>query len=247
MKESDEIDPEMRERIFGIRNQLVELCGLFEGSFVVIGGWAIHAHNPRELTLDGDAMVSLETDGTLRDMFEVTPNPRMKKKQFVGKDGFDFDIYVEQQHGLRVPYSRLSALAEKKDGLTVACPEHLLVLKLDAARDRKGSGKGEKDKQDVLSLLALGTPSFKHAGELAAYLTDDDWHDLKSIVSDVNSTEQYLGGNAWSAKTFRATLSSTFGALKKAADTTGDLPSGSSPDPNPGLAKKARSLGERDI
>ena len=92
MKDSNDIDPEMRKRILGIRKQLADLCEYFGGSFVVIGGWAIHAHNPRELTLDGDAMVSLETDGTLRDMFEVTPNPRMKKKQFVGKDGFDFDL-----------------------------------------------------------------------------------------------------------------------------------------------------------
>ena len=50
------------------------------------------------LSLDGDAMVSVLTQSSLRDQFVVTPNPRLKKQQFQMPEGYDVDLYVEHQH-----------------------------------------------------------------------------------------------------------------------------------------------------
>ena len=111
----------------------------------MIGGWAVHAYGAKDLSFDGDAMVSLVAHGTLRDEYELTRNSRMQKEQFTAPTGHSIDLYVEHQHGLKVPFDELQAFCQQKDGLFVPCPEHLLILKLVAAKGRAGSAKGQKD------------------------------------------------------------------------------------------------------
>lgn len=52
---------------------------------------------------------------------------------------------MEGQHDLAVPYEGMAAHSELRLGIRVACLEHLLILKLRAFLDRRGSAKGDKD------------------------------------------------------------------------------------------------------
>jgi hypothetical protein len=121
---------------------LRELSADFGNEFIVIGGWALHAYRAQNLSRQAEAMVSYQAQGTLRDRYPITKNARMHKEQFVGPSGHDVDLYVENQHALAVSFRELQAGAKEKEGLWVACPEHLVVLKLAAARNRSHTPKG---------------------------------------------------------------------------------------------------------
>jgi hypothetical protein len=72
-------------------------------------------------------------------------------------DDVEFDVYVDRLSRLVVPYDEIKAHAVTIEGIQVACPEHVLVLKLEALSDRKHSSKGDKDRRDVVKIgLLLG-------------------------------------------------------------------------------------------
>lgn len=199
-----------------IRAELAELSGLLDGDFIVIGGWAVHAYKPFQLTFDGDAMVSLEAAGVLRDFYEITPNPRMRKAQFVSRAGCDVDLYIERQHGLRVPFDRAQAASRVVEGLRVACPEHLLALKCDAALARRGSAKGEKDTCDLVALLSLDASHYTLPGELV-FVSPEGWELLAAVASDVAASERFCGGNSKEAARLRRDLAAALTRLRAAA------------------------------
>lgn len=64
-------------------------------------------------------------------------------------------IYVERRHLLRVPYDNVARHSEVIGGIRCTALEHLLFLKLDVARDRQGSAKGDKDRRDLIRVLLL--------------------------------------------------------------------------------------------
>jgi len=127
---------------------------------IVIGGWAVHAYGCKDTTFDGDAMISYRAEGELGDSYLITKNPRRKKSRFQCEANCDIDLYVEHQHGFRITFEEIQAYHEKRDGMNVACPEHLLVLKIDAFKDRHGKPNGAKDKEDLIRLLIHAL--FKH-------------------------------------------------------------------------------------
>lgn len=99
------------------------------------------------------------------------------------------DIYVEQQHGLVVPYEEIKQFVVKIDDINIASPCHLLILKLKAWQDRRNSAKGEKDKRDIICILSVMDidPDSKTTvpmGILKKYLSIDDIKDLTDIVMD---------------------------------------------------------------
>src|SRR6185436_10365237 len=100
---------------------------------------------------DADFYISFADMGDLRDIEEVTANRRLSKHQMI-KHGFEFDIYTERQSTLVLPYDVVLASSQIVGGIRVASPEHLLVLKLEAFADRKGSAKGDKDAKDLLRI-----------------------------------------------------------------------------------------------
>jgi hypothetical protein len=127
-----------------------------------IGGIAVYLHatsvpTPNgfaEFSHDGDFYFPLRDFADLRDEYEVTSNRRLNKHQII-KDGFEFDVYVERQNDLAIPYQPLIAHSIVIEEIRAACLEHLLILKLDAAISRKGSAKGEKDQRDLIRILWL--------------------------------------------------------------------------------------------
>ncbi|TAM74372.1 hypothetical protein EPN44_11145 [bacterium] len=127
---------------------------------VFIGGIAVAQHakqfNPalEESSHDADLYISLAGKNEMRDRYEVARNERLGKDSVL-IDGEDFDLYVERQHRLAIPYDEIAAHSQEVDGIRVAALEHLLILKLDAAGDRWGSAKGEKDLRDLARIVSL--------------------------------------------------------------------------------------------
>jgi hypothetical protein len=129
---------------------------------VFIGDIAIYLHavnNPAtrstsEFSHDSDFMVSLADFSTLRDSQEVTSNLRLGKHQLV-LEGVEFDVYVERHNNLIVPYDEVYAHSKLYGNMSVACVEHLLLLKLEAYGSRARSAKGDKDARDVVNLAIV--------------------------------------------------------------------------------------------
>lgn len=158
-------------------------------TLVVIGGFAVRAHGAKRLSLDGDIMVTHSTHGELRDQFTLFKNPRLGKEQFSTPFGAEIDVYVEDQHKLRIPFDEIQAYVEKRNGLWVACAEHLLILKLDALRDRRHSDKGAKDIEDIFVLVSQA--QFKHQPVLKDRMTADDWRLLDEIIGTPGHWQQF--------------------------------------------------------
>lgn len=139
-----------------------DLSSGFSQGLIFIGGLAVSEHARArsgsvqpEFTYDGDFYLALQDFSDLRDIEDVVPNRRLNKHQ-ITKSGFEFDIYVEGLNTLAVPFADIAARSTvSSSGLRVAALEHLLVLKSEAALDRKGSAKGDKDMRDVAKLLVM--------------------------------------------------------------------------------------------
>jgi hypothetical protein len=194
-----------------IKDYMRFLCQTMDEEFIVIGGWAVHAYDCKETTFDGDAIISYRAEGELRDSYFVTKNPRMKKSQFLSEVGCDIDLYVEHQHGLRISYEEAQAYHQKRDGMNVVCPEHLLILKIEAFKDRRVTPKGQKDKEDLIRLL-LHAP-FEHPELLTQHLDEADIELLQEVTDDRNTIRQIACANDKDAKHLRETLKAKLLAL----------------------------------
>jgi hypothetical protein len=195
-------------RLLSVCAQIAQIAP--EG-IVFIGGIAVYLHAVNlpataqfaEATHDADFYISLADMADLRDLEEVTPNRRLHKHQLI-KDGFEFDIYTERHSALIVPYDAVAAHAVSFEGIRVAGLEHLLVLKLEAFRDRRASVKGEKDAKDLLRIAAIaarGKRKFDTA--LAAPYLRDEHLDLLDLVERGTAPIAMAAGNAVVAKRLR--------------------------------------------
>jgi len=162
-----------------------ELAELFPEGLVFIGGIAVYFHSGKtpdnfgEFSHDGDFLMSLADFADLRDLYEVTRNRRLTKHQLI-KNGIEFDVYVEHQNNLAVPFDEALCYSEIIDGVRVASLEHLLVLKIDAANARAGTGKGDKDDRDVARIvLLMGEPRMEI---LDKYLDQNRLHCIKRLI-----------------------------------------------------------------
>lgn len=200
---------------------LIRLSEAHGKSCLIIGGWAVWAYHHAEMSHDGDIMVTAPVLSELRDQFRVTFTPQKRKHQFANEEGYDVDIYVEHQHGLKVPFDEAQAHARSLSGMNVVCPEHLLVLKLGAARSRQGTAKGLKDQRDLIRLLQVmagDVPSLEAPEILGRYLETDDWTFMTKVVSDVPLTESVCRKNSFAAKALRRELISALTKIQNAAD-----------------------------
>lgn len=173
----------------------------FGNEFITIGGWAVNAYRCKGKSLDGDAMISFQTEGSLRDSYILEKNARMKKSQMLCEANCDIDLYVEHQHGLKVPFEEVQAYCQKREGLIVPCPEHLLLLKLQAFKERKNCPKGSKDEEDLLQMLARLT--FQHPDISEKYLEEEDIKTLQDVTANVPCSLRIAHQNAQAAKLLR--------------------------------------------
>lgn len=194
-----------------------EINGLFEEDIAFIGGVAVYAHAMSRadseafaaFSHDADFVISLSAFADLRDIEYTTANARLGKQQFV-KAGFEFDVYVQYQNNLRIPTEEILASAEKRSGLMVASLEHLLILKAEAYKDRKGTSKGMKDAQDIVRILYLMED---HDADLLERLTRSDLALVKTAVSQ-DTVISVLDGNRHYAKPVKAKVDSVITSLE---------------------------------
>lgn len=185
---------------------------------VFIGGVAVAAHASRlgsaflESSHDGDLYLSLQGKFEMRDRFVMHHNKRLNKDS-VTIEGEDLDVYVEHNNSLGIDYAELFASSEDIDGIRVAALEHLLVLKLDAAMDRQGTPKGEKDIRDIARIVAL----LDHPREplLAKHMTEDR-SDLLNQVMKRRDLAARLGLNPHEGKKFTTLLDANYKAISSA-------------------------------
>ena len=209
---------EWRKLWSGVR----ELSGLFPEGVVFIGGIAVllHVRSSKlpagfvELSHDGDFYVSLADFADLRDIEEVTANRRLDKHQII-RDGMEFDVYLENHNALSVKFADVLAGSQVIDGVRVCSLEHLLLLKLDAFRSRRGSAKGSKDERDLIKILLLLDESTLHLDRLTKYLTTE----AIEAMSLARKSAEFLvicGGNAHQARELRDRVVKVIGRIEKA-------------------------------
>ncbi len=192
------------------------IAGLFPDGVVYIGGIAVYLHainteaarQYAEATHDADLYISMAELSDLRDIEEVTANSRLSRHQLI-KDGFEFDIYTERHASLPVAYDQVLAHCVQYEGIKVASLEHLLVLKLNAYKDRKGSTKGQKDAKDLvrIALVAETAKPGSFSGDtVSGYLGDDDIELLQGVAKGPEILAM-AKGNSFIAKRLRQTFS----------------------------------------
>lgn len=200
----------------------------FPEGAVFIGGIAVYAHLTQSSTLSSFAAFSHDADMLLaqadfvdlRDLEEVVANRRLSKHQFK-KDGFEFDVYVQNQNDLKVPFEEVFAASEWKMKIRVACPEHLLTLKGEALANRRGSSKGDKDEDDVFRIL-MTLAEREVMPERLIYMTDTELNALRNVV-ETRTALRIADGNAHTAKALKETADRGY---KKCLDASHELTGG---------------------
>jgi hypothetical protein len=190
---------------------------------IFIGGVAVYLHAVNhadtrvlaEATHDADLYISLADMADLRDDEQVTSNRRLSKSQFI-KDGWEFDVYTERLAELIVPFDRVSAESIEYGGLRVASLAHLLVLKAEAACDRAGSAKGEKDIRDLFRIAAVAKTLPFDAKEASAFLSDRHLDLLARAAKQHGHALGMAAGNAQAAKRLRENFGDMLGAIASA-------------------------------
>ena len=216
------MNPEMAPIIREIR----ELNEEYPVGLIAIGGVAVYLYAVQdgreqfaEVTHDIDFYLSQENLGSLRDRDELTANPKLHKQQIVRK-AIEMDIYVEHQHRLSIPYEELDRYSSVVDGIRVAAKEHLLVLKLDAAIDRFGSGKGDKDAKDLVNLVVSLTKP--RTSLLQPIMDDERMQFLRTLGKRMEPFQAMTAGNSQQSSVLRKTFNKNLSAidLALASNTT---------------------------
>lgn len=167
-------------------NILLELVKSKEFKFTVIGGWAVYLHTRALKSKDVDLVLeNWEELDKLKNLYNLRKNDRLSKYEFF-KDGIEVDIYVPGFSKLVVPCEELVKRSGIVEGIKTLAPEPLLLLKQEAELNRRGSVKGEKDIEDVLSILSFCEIDFELYKELAAKYNLDDYPGIlrKLIVQE---------------------------------------------------------------
>jgi hypothetical protein len=150
-------------------------------------------------------MISFADYDVLKDQEEITSNTRLAKHQMV-VEGVEFDVYVERNNKLVVPYDEVLAHSEMIESVRVACLEHLLVLKLEAFANRERTHKGEKDRRDVVKIgLMMGRRARRSLADPYMY---PQLVDLLVKVERGTVFHELCEGNPHEAKKMRAAFAS---------------------------------------
>ena len=127
--------------------------------FILIGGWAVFLYTQALKSKDVDIIVDYEELEKLRADFTLIKNNRLRKYEVVIKE-IDIDIYVPFYSHLGIPVEDIKKYSQNIEGFMAPKKEILLILKQTAYFERQASPKGEKDKIDIISLLAINKIDF---------------------------------------------------------------------------------------
>lgn len=122
--------------------------------FILIGGWAVYLYTRALKSKDIDIIIDYSELTKMREKYEVFKNDRLKKYEI--KTGeFDVDIYLPHYSDLGIKAEAVVKGVVSREGFAMPEVEMLLLLKLFAWQERRGSAKGQKDELDILSLATL--------------------------------------------------------------------------------------------
>ncbi len=163
--------------------------------FVLIGGWAAYLWTKQHKSKDIDiALINIKELDYLKKHFDLKKNDRLKKYE-IKQGEIDVDIYVPYYSKLPIPTEELEKHSTKIEGITVAKPEALLILKQGAEIERKDTIKGLKDRIDIMSILLHTQTDFRKYLELAEKYGLQGYESrLKQIIAEFAEIK-YLGMN----------------------------------------------------
>lgn len=121
--------------------------------FILIGGWAVFFYTKSLKSKDIDCIVDHTVLQRLRNDYTLVKNERLQKYE-IHMEEIDVDIYVRHYSDLGIPIEVIEHNTVRQEGFVLPRPEVLLLLKQKAYMDRQGTPKGEKDRIDIMSLLA---------------------------------------------------------------------------------------------
>ncbi|HHE45949.1 MAG TPA: hypothetical protein ENL05_01205 [Candidatus Moranbacteria bacterium] len=122
--------------------------------FILIGGWAVYLYSKSLKSKDVDIIVDYEVLAKIKETNEIFKNERLNKYE-ISEGNFDMDIYVPHYSRLGIEIEEIKKFSVNKEGFIVPALEILLLMKLFAWHDRRGSSKGQKDELDIFSLAFL--------------------------------------------------------------------------------------------
>lgn len=145
--------------------------------FVLIGDWAVFLYTRALKSKDIDIVIDYPELDKLRREHELFKNDRLKKYE-IKIEEVDVDIYLPHYSDLGLPVEEVRRHSRSLEGFQIPELEVLLLLKVQAARERQGSGKGRKNAIDVFSLLMQETQKINWAfyGQLVQEYDLSDLH-----------------------------------------------------------------------
>ncbi len=135
-------------------------------NFILIGGWAVYLLTKLHKSKDVDIVLEdFKSLDYFKKKYNLKKNEHLKKYE-IQFDEIDVDVYVPFYSRLAIPVEKIKRYATKVEGIKVAKPEALLILKQGAEMERKESVKGDKDKIDIIALLFYSGVELKRYKEL---------------------------------------------------------------------------------
>jgi len=169
--------------------------------FVLIGGWAVYFYTKSLKSKDIDIIVDFSQLQKIKQNFSIEKNERLRKYQ-VKLEEIDIDIYLPFYSSLGLPVEEVVKQTVILSGFTLPKKEALLITKLNAYQNRKGSIKGQKDLIDILSLVLLEDFDFRYLLNLIKrYQLKNYWLTVKKIIKETMEVpELSLNRHFWGRK-----------------------------------------------
>lgn len=165
-----------------------------EFNFILIGGWAVFLYTKTLKSKDIDLVLEWESLAKIRQKWEVFKNERLKKYE-AHVEEVEIDIYVPFYSNPGIAAEEIKKWTQSLEGFTLPKKEILLILKLGAFSQRKGSVKGRKDLIDIICLLNLPDFDWLFFQKLIKdYHLDPFLQELKTLFRETFSVEE-LGLN----------------------------------------------------
>lgn len=167
--------------------------------FTLIGGWAVYLYTKGLKSKDIDIIIDYDTLSQIRKLFPVTKNERLTKYE-ARIEEVQIDIYLPFYSDLGIGPEEILKSTKSIDTIRLPKVEILLILKQYTYHQRKLSVKGQKDKLDLLSLIAKVDIDY---GQYISYLRkfgkEELLNDLKDIIkSTTKIPEINLNEHSWS-------------------------------------------------
>jgi len=161
--------------------------------FILIGGWAVYFLTGALKSKDIDLIVDFENLARLRDLMSLSKTDFLRKYQ-ARVEGVDVDIYVIHYSRFIIPTEEIIENTMRVKGFVLPAPEVLLILKQEAEKSRRDSVKGQKDRTDILALLASGKVDMgKYEKLLKRYGIAGFKKRLLEIIRNSRKEYEYLG------------------------------------------------------